>query len=84
MKTTYREQGKGILYERDSTMHGGGWYSYERNINPGDMRVINGIISKAWMVTNMGFFKKPRIHWISVNPEALKKVDINDKPEKGI
>jgi hypothetical protein len=69
------------MSERASYMHGGGWLSFERGVNPGDMRVINGVISKAWKVLKTSWFKKPRIHWVSVDPDALRKVPLAERPE---
>lgn len=80
LDTLYQEEGSGVVYSRPSYMHGGGWHSFERGINPGDVRVINSILSRAWLVTSRGWFRKPEVHWVSVKPEELREVDINEKP----
>lgn len=79
MKTIYQEENHGPVYERESYMHGGSWYSNERGVVPGTVRVINGVLSKAWSV-HPRTFRASRIHWISVEPEALRKVGINERP----
>ena len=83
MTVYWQEENYGVVYEHPSIMHGGGWISYERNVNPGTMRAIKGVISKAWLVSKRGFFRKPRIHWISVEPGDLRKVGIAERPEAG-
>lgn len=79
MKTYYQEECAGTVYERESYMHGGGWISYERGVNPGAMREIRGIVSKAWTVTGRGLFRKPRVHWIAIDPCALRDVPTSEK-----
>jgi hypothetical protein len=79
MKTIYQEERTGPTYERPSYMHGGGWVSYERNVVPGTVRSINKILSRAWTVEPR-LFRPARIHWIAVDPDQLRKVDINEKP----
>lgn len=81
LKVYWQEENAGVVYERPSYMHGGGWYSYERGVNPGDLRSINGVISKAWRVNKRWPFRKPGVHWISVDPIELRKVGINERPE---
>lgn len=83
-KLIYQDGKNGVKYQRSSFMHGGGWYSYEYDVKPGDVRVINGIISKAWIVSKRGIFRKPEVHWVSVDPKELRKVQINERPEEGI
>lgn len=80
MKTIHREENSGPEYSRDSWYAGGSWESYERGVVPGTMRVINGLVMRAWTVNRRGLFRAPRIHWISVEPNALRKVDINERP----
>lgn len=80
MKTYYQEQNKGVRYERESYMYGGGWASYEKGINPGTVRVINGVLSEAWSIQTRGPFRKPRVLWHAVDPGALRQVDINERP----
>lgn len=78
-KTLYQEESGGVVYERNSYTHGGGWYSNENGIQPGTIREINGVLSKAWMIYPRRF-RKDRVHWISVSPNALREVDIAERP----
>ena len=39
---------------------------------------------KAWIVSKRGIFRKPEVHWVSVDPKELRKVQINERPEEGI
>lgn len=79
MKTLHQEENQGPVYERESYMHGGGWISFERGVVPGTVRVINGVLSKAGSISHRRF-RKSRIDWISIHPEALRKVPLNERP----
>ena len=76
----YQEEGGGVMYSRPSYMYGGGWKSYERGLNPGTVRVINGILCKAWSQNKRSWFRKPEVLWSPVKPEELREVDINERP----
>lgn len=78
----WQEENSGVVYERDGIMHGGGWISHERGVNPGTVRSIKGVLSKAWIVGKRGMFRKSRVHWISIDPSELRKVGITDQPEE--
>lgn len=80
MKTLLREKEGGVEYYRESYMHGGGWHSLERNVLPGTVRLINGILSFAWTINKRGVFRRPEVHWCAVRPECLRDVPINEKP----
>jgi hypothetical protein len=67
------------LYERESYMYGGGWKSHENGVSVGTVRVINGILSQAWNVRKRRF-RKNEVLWKNVEPQELRKVDINEKP----
>jgi len=69
------------LYERESFMYGGGWVSRERGVMDGDVRVINGILSRAWNIARHRWPRKDRVMWTAVDPKELRKVDINERPE---
>lgn len=79
MHTTHQEEKAGPLYHRDSWYAGGSWESYESGVVPGTMRCVNGLIVRAWTVTRRGWFRADRVHWISVDPSALRKVGINER-----
>lgn len=68
------------FYQRASYMYGGGWISYERGVHAGTVRVINGILSHAWQVERRGW-RKDRVMWKNVEPNELRAVDINERPE---
>lgn len=69
------------FYERQSFMYGGGWVSHERGVKIGDVRVINGILSKAWCIHWRRWPRKPEVLWSNVAPKEIREVDINEKPE---
>lgn len=81
MRTLHQEANAGVTYHRPSYMHDGGWYSFETGLNPGDVRVINGILSKVFRISPRGLFRKPQVHWVSVDPEALRFVPVNERLE---
>jgi hypothetical protein len=68
------------FYERASYMFGGGWISYESGVQPGTVRVINGILSQAWQVRKRRW-RKDEILWAPVKPKELREVDINERPD---
>jgi hypothetical protein len=80
MKTIHREEGAGPEYSRESWFAGGSWESFERGVVPGTVRHINGLLMRAWHVHWRGPFRAHRVHWISIEPEALRKVGINERP----
>lgn len=67
------------FYERASYMYGGGWVSYERGVQPGTVRVINGILSQAWNIERRGW-RKDKVMWKNVEPKELRDVDIAERP----
>lgn len=80
MKTIHQEEHSGPYYSRESYYAGGSWESFERGVVPGTVRQINGLLMRAWSVNERGWFRAPRIHWLSIEPSAIRKVDINEKP----
>lgn len=82
MKTYYTEEVGGVTYERETWMYSVGWLSYERGVQPGEVRVINEVIHMARYVTSRGPFRKKRVTWNAVDPSFLKKVQINRMPEE--
>lgn len=72
MKILHQEDICGAVYERHSYTHSGGWTSYERGVRAGDLREIDGRVSKARHVEHRGLFRKPRVTWAPVRPEVLR------------
>lgn len=68
------------FYERASFMYGGGWISHENGVQLGTVRVINGILSHAWNIKRLRF-SKDEVMWRAVDPQAVRKVDIKERPE---
>jgi hypothetical protein len=68
------------FYTRASYMYGGGWHSYENGVRKGEVRVINDVLSKAISVRRRGWFRKDEVLWASVDPNEVRKVDINERP----
>jgi hypothetical protein len=68
------------FYERASYMYGGGWISYERGVQAGTVRVINGILSQAWNIERRRW-RKDKVMWKNVEPKELRAVEINERPE---
>lgn len=79
MRVIHQEEKAGPLYHRESWYAGGSWETHERGVVPGTLRHINGLIVRAWTVTRRGLFRAPRVHWVSVEPSALRKVGVNEK-----
>ncbi len=79
MKTIYQEYSDSPIYYRESYHSGGSWHSYENGVRHGDVREINDILCKAWQIRPR-LFRSPEILWVSLRPESLRKVDINEKP----
>ena len=75
----YQEEGSGPVYTRCTWYAGGSWESYERNVVPGTVRLVNGLLIRAWTVEHR-LIRKPRIFWIPVDPTALRKVEVNERP----
>lgn len=82
MKTTVFEENGGVRYVRESYMYGGAWKSYERRVPIGTVRMIDGVLSKAWAVHKRGPFGlgKQEILWSHVSPEELREIAINERP----
>lgn len=67
------------FYSRESFMYGGGWKSYENGVTIGTVRVINGVLSQAWTIHKRRWLKD-EVLWKNVEPQELRKVDINERP----
>ena len=78
-QTIFQEQSDAPKYYAESWSSGGIWYSYERGVKIGDVREINGVLSKAWQIYPR-IFLKSKIVWINLKPESLRDVGINERP----
>jgi hypothetical protein len=53
-------------HKGNSTNHG--WYSEEKGVPIGTIRMIHGNLYYAWTELDKGLFKKPRVLWRLVFP----------------
>lgn len=70
------------FYERQSFMYGGGWISRERGVEVGTVRMINGILSQAWLVRDVGMFRRPEVLWKNVEPGEIREVKFTEQPHE--
>ena len=68
------------FYERESFMYGGGWRSRENGVRKGEVRVINGVLSQAWLVYRKAWPRKDEVLWKNVETKELRDVDFNERP----
>lgn len=76
-QTTLREEDYDVVYERDAYMSppSATWHSYERGLRLGDMRIINGVISRVVWVDKR-FLAKDKVSWAPVELKLFREIAV--------